>query len=69
MSFDESGESDNFWTPGPVGPCGPCVEFYYDRGEKFGPEDWDMGVNDRYTEIWNNVMMAYYRDGSGSTVP
>ncbi|MFA7285085.1 MAG: alanine--tRNA ligase-related protein [Candidatus Absconditabacterales bacterium] len=66
MSFDEHGESDNFWTPGPVGPCGPCVEFYYDRGESFGPDDWDMGVNDRYTEIRNNVMMSYYQDGSGN---
>lgn len=66
MSFDEHGESDNFWTPGPVGPCGPCVEFYYDRGDAFGPDDWDMGVNDRYTEIRNNVMMSYYQDGSGN---
>lgn len=69
MSFDEEGESDNFWTPWPVGPCGPCVEFYYDRGDAFWPADRDMGVNDRYTEIRNNVMMSYYRDGSGTTVP
>ncbi len=66
MRFDDQGESDNFWTPGPVGPCGPCVEFYYDRGADFGPEDRDMGVNDRYTEIRNNVMMSYYQDGSGN---
>lgn len=70
MTFDEYGESDNFWTPWPVGPCGPCVEFYFDRwDDAFGPADWDMGVNDRYTEVRNNVMMAYYRDGSGSTEP
>ncbi len=69
MSFDEYGESDNFRTPWPVGPCGPCVEFYFDRGDAHGLADRDMGVNDRYTEVWNNVMMAYYRDGSGSTAP
>ena len=65
MAFDEHGESDNFWTPGPVWPCGPCVEFHFDRGDKFWPDDRNMWVNDRYTEIWNNVMMAYYQDGSG----
>lgn len=65
MWFDDKGESDNFWTPGPIGPCGPCAEFYYDRGEAYGPTDRDMGVNDRYTEIWNNVFMCYYSDGSG----
>lgn len=65
MWFDDKGESDNFWTPGPIGPCGPCAEFYYDRGETYGPTDRDMWVNDRYTEIWNNVFMSYYSDGSG----
>ncbi len=65
MWFDDKGESDNFWTPGPIGPCGPCAEFYYDRGEAYGPTDRDMWVNDRYTEIWNNVFMSYYSDGSG----
>lgn len=73
--FDEHGDSDNFWTPWPIGPCGPCCEFYYDRwvdGELYidpitGDDmasDWDIGVNDRYTEIWNNVFMCYYRVGS-----
>lgn len=59
-------ESDNFRTPGPVGPCGPCCEFYYDRGDEYGVADWDLGENDRYTEIRNNVFMAYYADGTGS---
>jgi alanyl-tRNA synthetase len=68
MKFDEHRTSDNFWTPGPVGPCGPCCEIYYDRGDDYGPADWDMGENDRYTEIWNNVFMAYYDDGSGNLV-
>lgn len=66
MWFDEKMESDNFWTPGPVGPCGPCCEFYYDRGDEYGVADWDMWENDRYTEIRNNVFMAYYADGTGS---
>lgn len=68
MSFDENRESDNFRRPGPVGPCGPCCEIYYDRGDDYGPADWDMGVNDRYTEIWNNVFMSYYDDGSCNLV-
>jgi alanyl-tRNA synthetase len=68
MSFDEKRESDNFRRPGPVGPCGPCCEFYYDRGDDYGPDDRDMGVNDRYTEIRNNVFMAYYDDGSCNLV-
>ena len=68
MGFDEHKESDNFWRPGPVGPCGPCCEFYYDRGDDYGPADRDMGVNDRYTEIRNNVFMAYYDDGTGHLV-
>lgn len=69
MWFDEEGESDNFWTPWPVWPCGPCVEFYYDRWGDYGPDDRDMWVNDRYTEIWNNVLMSYYRDGTWETKP
>jgi alanyl-tRNA synthetase len=68
MSFDENRESDNFRRPGPVGPCGPCCEIYYDRGDDYGTDDWDMGTNDRYTEIWNNVFMAYYDDGSCNLV-
>jgi len=58
--FDKYGDSDNFWTPGPVWPCWPCVEFYYDRWDQFWPADRDLWVNDRYTEIRNNVMMEYY---------
>jgi alanyl-tRNA synthetase len=68
MWFDENKESDNFRRPGPVGPCGPCCEFYFDRGDGYGTDDRDMWVNDRYTEIWNNVFMAYYDDGTGNLV-
>lgn len=77
IGFDKDGDSDNFWTPGAVGPCGPCCEFFYDRGVNgdnyIDPLTWDdmapdrnLWVNDRYTEIWNNVFMAYYQDGSGN---
>ena len=69
IGLDKEGESDNFWTPGPVGPCGPCCELYIDRGEQYGPDDRAMGTNDRYTEIWNNVFMSYYADGSGTITP
>ena len=54
---------ENWWGPaGEVGPCGPDCEFYYDRGDKFWPDDWLMDDNDRYTEIWNNVFMEFYKD-------
>ena len=47
-----------------MGPCGPCAEFYYDRGDQYGPADRDLGTNDRYTEIRNNVFMSYHRDAN-----
>lgn len=50
------------WPAWEVWPCGPDCEFYYDRGENFGPSDWLMDENDRYTEIWNNVFMEFYKD-------
>ena len=51
------GKEDNFWEHG-SGPCGPCSEVYYDRGEKYGCGSPDCTVGcecDRYMEIWNNV--------------
>ena len=54
---------ENWWGPaGEVGPCGPDCEFYVDRWDAFGPADWLMDDNDRYTEIWNNVFMQYYKN-------
>jgi alanyl-tRNA synthetase len=60
--------SDNFWTMGDVGPCGPCTEIFYDRGEHIagGPPGSADEDGDRYTEIWNLVFMQYERDASGT---
>ena len=62
------GKADNFWEHG-SGPCGPCSEIYYDRGEKYGcgrPE-CTVGCDcDRYVEIWNNVFSQFDNDGHGN---
>ncbi len=61
------GKEDNFWEHG-AGPCGPCSEIYYDRGEKYGcgKPDCTVGCDcDRYIEIWNNVFTQFENDGKG----
>ncbi|MBO6213951.1 MAG: alanine--tRNA ligase, partial [Lachnospiraceae bacterium] len=63
----ETGECDNFWEHG-AGPCGPCSEVYYDRGEKYGCGKPTCGVGcdcDRYMEVWNNVFTQFNGDGKG----
>ena len=62
------GKADNFWEHG-SGPCGPCSEVYYDRGEKYGCDRPDCTVGcecDRYMEIWNNVFTQFNSDGNGN---
>ncbi len=62
------GKEDNFWEHG-SGPCGPCSEIYYDRGEKYGcgKPDCTVGCDcDRYIEIWNNVFTQFDNDGHGN---
>ena len=62
------GKEDNFWEHG-SGPCGPCSEVYYDRGEKYGcgKPDCTVGCDcDRYIEIWNNVFSQFDNDGHGN---
>ncbi len=62
------GKSDNFWEHG-SGPCGPCSEIYYDRGEKYGCGSPDCKVGcecDRFMEIWNNVFSQFDNDGHGN---
>ena len=61
------GKEDNFWEHG-AGPCGPCSEIYYDRGEKYGCGSPDCTVGcdcDRYMEVWNNVFTQFENDGEG----
>ena len=65
---DENGECDNFWEHG-AGPCGPCSEIYYDRGEKYGcgKPDCKVGCDcDRFMEVWNNVFTQFNGDGHGN---
>ncbi len=62
------GKEDNFWEHG-AGPCGPCSEIYYDRGEKYGCGKPDCTVGcecDRYIEVWNNVFTQFENDGHGN---
>ena len=62
------GKEDNFWEHG-SGPCGPCSEIYFDRGEKYGcgKPDCKPGCDcDRYMEIWNNVFSQFNNDGKGN---
>ena len=62
------GKADNFWEHG-SGPCGPCSEIYYDRGEKYGCGKPNCTVGcecDRYIEVWNNVFTQFDNDGHGN---
>ena len=62
------GKADNFWEHG-TGPCGPCSEIYFDRGEKYGcgSPDCKPGCEcDRYMEIWNNVFSQFNNKGDGT---
>jgi len=62
------GKKDNFWEHG-AGPCGPCSEIYYDRGEKYGcgKPDCTVGCDcDRYMEVWNNVFSQFDNDGNNN---
>lgn len=65
------GKEDNFWEHG-SGPCGPCSELYFDRGEQYGCGSPDCGVGcecDRYVEFWNNVFTQFENDGNGNYTP
>ncbi|MDO4459874.1 MAG: alanine--tRNA ligase [Clostridia bacterium] len=62
------GKEDNFWEHG-QGPCGPCSEIYFDRGEEYGCGKPTCGVGcdcDRYMEVWNNVFSQFNNDGNGN---
>ena len=64
-------ESDNFWSMGDTGPCGPCTEIFYDHGAEIagGPPGTPEEDGDRYIEIWNLVFMQYDRDKEGNLNP
>jgi alanyl-tRNA synthetase len=65
------GTSDNFWSMGDTGPCGPCSEIFYDHGPEIegGPPGTPEEDGDRYIEIWNLVFMQYNRDEEGTLNP
>jgi len=65
------GKDDNFWEIG-VGPCGPCSEIYFDRGESYGCDNPDCKPGcdcDRYVEFWNHVFTQFSRDAEGNYTP
>ncbi|MBO1518080.1 alanine--tRNA ligase [Oceanisphaera pacifica] len=64
-------QSDNFWTMGDTGPCGPCSEIFYDHGEHIwgGPPGSPEEDGDRYIEIWNLVFMQFNRHADGTMEP
>lgn len=65
------GEKDNFWAMGETGPCGPCSELYYDKGEKYGKATHlkQDPTGERYLEFWNLVFMQFNRDSHGKIYP
>jgi alanyl-tRNA synthetase len=69
--FGRLGESENFWSMGDTGPCGPCSEIFYDHGSDVpgGPPGSVDAEGDRYIEIWNLVFMQFDRDAQGKLTP
>ncbi|MDE3055486.1 MAG: alanine--tRNA ligase [Verrucomicrobiota bacterium] len=65
------GEKDNFWTMGETGPCGPCSELLYDRGDGYGPYPTpkEDPFGERYLEFWNLVFMQFDRTADGKKTP
>ncbi len=62
------GEKDNFWQMGETGPCGPCSEIHFDKGETFGKPDVENNST-RFIEVWNLVFMQYFKDEEGNLNP
>lgn len=59
------GKADNFWSMGVAGPCGPCSEIYFDRGQEFGKDGGPISDEERYLEVWNLVFMQFLRGEGG----
>jgi alanyl-tRNA synthetase len=70
-STNKKYESDNFWSMGDTGPCGPCSEIFYDHGEDIfgGPPGSPDEDGDRFIEIWNIVFMQFNRQSDGTMEP
>ena len=63
-------DEDNFWRMGDTGPCGPCSEIFYDKGEAYGPGGGPAhGGDERYVEFWNLVFMQFEQQPDGSMAP
>ena len=63
-------DEDNFWRMGDTGPCGPCSEIFFDKGEAYGPGGGPAhGGDERYVEFWNLVFMQFEQQADGSMVP
>ena len=64
------GKKDNYWSMGDIGPCGPCSEIHFDRGEKFGTgrNDKINGETDRFVEVWNLVFMQFDQLSGGELI-
>ena len=69
IQITRHGAKDNFWQMGDTGPCGPCTEIHYDRGEVKGSFGGDDPEGDRILEVWNCVIMQYARQADRSLVP
>jgi alanyl-tRNA synthetase len=69
--FSRCDETDNFWSMGDTGPCGPCSEIFYDHGPEIpgGPPGSPDAHSDRYIEIWNLVFTQFDRDADGNLSP
>ena len=67
------GAEDNFWAMGDTGPCGPCSEIIFDRGEQYRCQAPECGIGkcdcDRWLELWNLVFMQFERDNDGNMAP
>ncbi|MDJ0651511.1 MAG: alanine--tRNA ligase [Simkaniaceae bacterium] len=65
------GKDENFWSMGDTGPCGPCAELLYDRGDRFGSASHPLEdkTRERYPEFWNLVFMEFNRDSHGKMTP
>ncbi len=68
-AISRKGAADNFWAMGDTGPCGPCTEIHYERGDMVANFGGDDSEGDRVMEVWNLVFMQYEKKADGSLIP